>query len=410
MSFSKSNLKHSNKATVYDVVPAKKLKLSQSWSKFREFVHTTSNDGSHSRGPSPFPEVRWADTEEVWDTMCKKETGVYVRRTKKVILEEHPSLKERMRAILLDWLLEVCEVHKFHRESFFLAVDFLDRYLGMTSNLPKSALQLVGVSCLFIASKIEEIYPPRVEEFAYVTDGACTVLDILEMELVILKKLNWALSPMTPNSWVKFFMQVPRTRVLVKNPTENKENEDLVLQEFSGKDFSKVMQLIELSMLDMDSLQFPYSQIAVSAMTFIFGKKSVLHYSGYQWDDFRECHKWMRVFYHALQDCGVPAPEPEDMENVSPDDLYNIQLHTFELQVLDCAEDYQKEIALQIRQDSTDIDMVVSRLPSSIEMSPPEDSGYCHVPSTTSRVLKPSVSMSSDSSVFMSPKSVGEDW
>lgn len=50
-----------------------------------------------------------------------------------------------MRSILLDWLNEVREVYKLHRETFYLAVDFLDRYLGTTTNTPKSKLQLIGI-------------------------------------------------------------------------------------------------------------------------------------------------------------------------------------------------------------------------------------------------------------------------
>ena len=49
-----------------------------------------------------------------------------------------------MRAILFDWLVEVCEVYRLHRETFYLAVDFIDRYLGATSEMPKTRLQLVG--------------------------------------------------------------------------------------------------------------------------------------------------------------------------------------------------------------------------------------------------------------------------
>jgi cyclin E len=61
---------------------------------------------------------------------------------------------------------------------------------------------------LFIAAKIEEIYPPKLHDFAYVTDGACSEEEILSIEVSILKGLGWGLSPMTPNSWVKLYMQV----------------------------------------------------------------------------------------------------------------------------------------------------------------------------------------------------------
>ena len=41
---------------------------------------------------------------------------------------------------------------------------------------------LSGITCLFIAAKVEEIYPPKIQEFAFVTDGACSDIEILDME------------------------------------------------------------------------------------------------------------------------------------------------------------------------------------------------------------------------------------
>ena len=76
------------------------------------------------------------------------------------------------------------------------------------ANKFKCDIVILGVTCLFIAAKIEEIYPPKLQEFAFVTDGACSEDEIIQMELVVLKGLNWGLSPMTPNRWMKTYMQV----------------------------------------------------------------------------------------------------------------------------------------------------------------------------------------------------------
>jgi cyclin E len=62
-------------------------------------------------------------------------------------------------------------VYRLHRETFYLAVDFLDRFLGIPTNIPKDKLQLIGVTCLVIGAKLEEIYPPELQEFAEVTGG-----------------------------------------------------------------------------------------------------------------------------------------------------------------------------------------------------------------------------------------------
>lgn len=42
----------------------------------------------------------------------------------------------------------------------------------------------------FKKSILKEIYAPKLQEFAYVTDGACSEEDILRMELIILKVIN----------------------------------------------------------------------------------------------------------------------------------------------------------------------------------------------------------------------------
>lgn len=53
---------------------------------------------------SPFPKFDWADPEEVWSSLCRKDR-LYKRNHDYILA--HPSLQPRMRAILLDWLVEV---------------------------------------------------------------------------------------------------------------------------------------------------------------------------------------------------------------------------------------------------------------------------------------------------------------
>ena len=42
---------------------------------------------------------------------------------------------------------QVCEVYRLHRETYHLALDFIDRYLATQSDVPKQQLQLIG-ECL----------------------------------------------------------------------------------------------------------------------------------------------------------------------------------------------------------------------------------------------------------------------
>ena len=87
-------------------------------------------------------------------------------------------INEKMRAILIDWLVDVHLKFKLVDETLFLAVNMIDRYLEK-SEVSRQKLQLVGITSMFIASKYEEIYPPDLRDFVYVTDKAYTKSQIL---------------------------------------------------------------------------------------------------------------------------------------------------------------------------------------------------------------------------------------
>jgi hypothetical protein len=70
-------------------------------------------------------------------------------------IKNHPKLKEEFRAILLDWLMELCEEFAFKRDTFHYTVNYIDRFLSKNTNITKASLQLIGVSCLSIAAKFE---------------------------------------------------------------------------------------------------------------------------------------------------------------------------------------------------------------------------------------------------------------
>jgi cyclin B len=82
-------------------------------------------------------------------------------------------INDKMRAILIDWLIEVHYKFKLQEETLFICITLLDRYLEKI-NISKSRLQLVGVTALSIACKYEEIYPPELKDFVFITDHAYT--------------------------------------------------------------------------------------------------------------------------------------------------------------------------------------------------------------------------------------------
>lgn len=70
----------------------------------------------------------------------------------------------RMRAVLIDWLIQVHMKFQLLQETMYLTVYFIDSYL-QRMDVSKMHLQLVGVTAMFLASKYEEMYVPAIEDF-----------------------------------------------------------------------------------------------------------------------------------------------------------------------------------------------------------------------------------------------------
>jgi len=101
---------------------------------------------------------------------------------------------EKMRAVLIDWLVEVQIQFKLLQETLFLTVNTIDRFMAAEGkSIPRSNLQLVGVAAMFLVSKIEEIYAPSISDFVYITDNAYSESQIRQMELRIIRALNFDL-------------------------------------------------------------------------------------------------------------------------------------------------------------------------------------------------------------------------
>lgn len=59
-----------------------------------------------------------------------------------------------MRAILMDWLVEVQTNFELHHETLYLAAKLVDIYLSKI-RIRRTILQLVGTAALFIACKYD---------------------------------------------------------------------------------------------------------------------------------------------------------------------------------------------------------------------------------------------------------------
>jgi hypothetical protein len=102
-----------------------------------------------------------------------------------------------MRRVLIDWLVDVHLNFKLLPETLFICINLTDRYIQL-KQIPRKNYQLVGVTALFIASKYEEIYPPYMKDFRFITDNAYSIDQIKDMENLILHTLDFDVMIPTP--------------------------------------------------------------------------------------------------------------------------------------------------------------------------------------------------------------------
>jgi len=128
--------------------------------------------------------------EDMYEYFRSKEGSTSVQPS---YMDSQPHINEKMRAILVDWLVEVHLKFKLVPETLYLCINLIDRFLK-AREVSRQKLQLVGVTCLLIASKYEEIYPPELRDLVYICDSAYTKDEILDMEETVLKGLKYKIT------------------------------------------------------------------------------------------------------------------------------------------------------------------------------------------------------------------------
>jgi len=171
--------------------------------------HTTST--AHSYGYSP-PLVCMAyrdpvilEDNRVFQNMLDIEE-FYVAATN-YFQNKQSEIKPHMRKIVTDWMLEVCLDQNCHADVFLLSCNVMDRFLSQL-NIRKNQFQLVAASTIFIASKLVDPCPITACDLIKYTDNTYQVTELLEMELLILSRLKWDLSAITPYNFLEYLLRL----------------------------------------------------------------------------------------------------------------------------------------------------------------------------------------------------------
>ncbi|KAL6504605.1 putative cyclin-A3-1 [Orobanche hederae] len=258
------------------------LKKGKACAKEKKSSKGGKNDpGIDLDGRSDDPQMCGAYVSDIYEYLRNMEMEAKRRPLPDYLEKVQKDVNANMRGVLVDWLVEVAEEYKLLSDTLYLTVSYVDRFLSMNA-INRQKLQLLGVSSMLIASKYEEITPPHVEDFCYITDNTYRKEEVVIMEADVLKSLKFEMG----NPTVKTFL-----RRITRIAQEDYKCLSLQL-EFLG------YYLAELSLLDYGCVRFLPSLVAASVMFLArFTLQPKLHpwslalqcNSGYKASDLKEC-------------------------------------------------------------------------------------------------------------------------
>ncbi|KAG8481930.1 hypothetical protein CXB51_026668 [Gossypium anomalum] len=178
-------------------------------------------------------------------------------------------ITQSMRAILVDWLVEVSEEYKLVPDTLYLTVYLIDWFLSQ-NYIERQRLQLLGITCMLIASKYEEICAPRVEEFCFITDNTYVREEVLKMESQVLKYIGFQLFAPTAKTFLRRFLRAAQASYTTPS---------LELEYLAN-------YLAELTLIDYGFLNFSPSMVAASAVFLA------------RWTLDQSCHPWNPTLEH----------------------------------------------------------------------------------------------------------------
>ncbi|XP_055124855.1 G2/mitotic-specific cyclin-B3 isoform X1 [Symphalangus syndactylus] len=211
---------------------------------------TTKSSACESASDKPFsPQAKGTSKEQItpqedidedssdpsFNPMYAKEIFSYMKeREEQFILTNYMNrqieITSDMRAILVDWLVEVQVSFEMTHETLYLAVKLVDLYL-MKAVCKKDKLQLLGATAFMIAAKFEEHNPPCVDDFVYICDDNYQRYEVLNMEIDILNVLKFDINIPVAYHFLRRYARCIHTNM--KTLTLSRYICEMTLQEYS---------------------------------------------------------------------------------------------------------------------------------------------------------------------------------
>ena len=188
---------------------------------------------------------------DIWESFIDKEK--LNKYSYQDIISTQTDIKESMRCILIDWIISIQNKFFMKKNTLFLTINLIDRYLSKKS-IHRTKFQLLGVSSLFIACKYEEIYTKNINQFVELTARAFDKNEILDMEKTIIDLVEFNLDLPLSDDFFDLLSTVFK---------------------FNEREYYFGCFLLEAFLLDMTCCEYKQSQIALATCFIVLGSRQI---------------------------------------------------------------------------------------------------------------------------------------
>lgn len=205
------------------------------------------------------------------------------------IRQPESEIREWHRNGIINWLIDAQSKLELNDFTLFLAINIFDRCLGKWFVCQKN-IYLVGITCLWIAHKYEEISNPWGDQYVDVLDSIYNTKDIVKMEAKILDLIDYELT--VPTSYA-FLMRLFKVIGMAHG--------------HQGSRLKRTAQfLISLSLMDASMMRYRPSIIAAAAVCLAVEVHDVevpwddtmeFYSGGWSISDIRRCKKKLTALW-----------------------------------------------------------------------------------------------------------------
>ena len=229
------------------------------------------------------------DTEQFETWKKRHDDALGLVSPPSVCLAKFPVLAH-FRPIFMDWLLELCADFRLVRTTYYRAVSILDRFFTVISvsqialceikgyPFPKrkpfnEVLQSFATAAMYMSVQSDEVPKFTVNDFASITDGAYTAVEIRETGLWMMDLIGWRLNVPNPYEALEWAVKLHQESWIGKHLSSTSPSPSTLpallsrLQRVSSKRaFEQQMHLLDMASLFVQSMEYSSMDLAMAAL------------------------------------------------------------------------------------------------------------------------------------------------